>query len=197
MPKERTMQKLFERWIAAAPQAPQLAEVGELLREHYNAYQIPTDFMEPDGLENDEEVRVDLVAALYTITNPLTLGQFSRGAAKRLSKAARVEAAEEAEEYWQELFDGPSEELPYRLISAQHALGQRVSILLECEGAAVTGFKVYGVHGEEISNYLLALIGFPQRRPTDPVDGPFMRPGDLTDELFCEYLAAATAHGRI
>lgn len=191
---EPTIDELIDRWKSASPTPPNTQTVRDLLTTEYEAYQVPISLMEPDGFEHDEEVRHDLIDSLYTLTSPLILGKLLQGYA---SDESAEEHSEEAEFYWRDLFDGNVQELPYRVMSAQHALGQRVSILLEREGALITSFKVYGVAGDNLNERLTALIGFPVRRPQDPEEGPYMRPGDRSDPAFLEYLEAAARHGHI
>ncbi|WP_426735191.1 hypothetical protein [Glutamicibacter sp. 2E12] len=191
---EPTIDELVDRWKSASPTPPKTGSVKDLLTKEYEAYRVPVGLMEPDGFEYDEEIRNDLIDSLYTLTNPLILEKLLKG---RATDENAEEHAEEAEFYWRELFDGTVEELPYRVMSAQHALGQRVSILLEREGSLITGFKVYGVAGNDLNERLTAIIGFPVRRPQDPEEGPFMRPGDRSDSAFVQYLEAAARHGHI
>lgn len=191
---EPTVDELIERWNATPVTRPKVQSVRDLLTKDYKAYQVPVSLMEPDGFEQDEEVRNDLIDSLYTVTDPLVMEKLLEG--HRRDEDVE-ELAEEAEFYWRELFDGDPEELPYRVMSAQHALGHRVSILLEREGTSITGFKVYGIAGDKLTERLIALIGFPVRRPQDPEDGLFMRPGDRSDSAFVEYLEIAARHGLI
>lgn len=185
--------ELLKRWEAAKLPSVTPTQVRALLEDNYKAYGIPVHLMEPDGFEFDEEVREDLIDALFTITNPAVLLELRNGRPVTVDE----DAVEDAEFYWQELFHGDMLEFPYRVLSAQHALGQRVSVLLEREGSFITGFKVYGVAGDKLNRYLTAVIGFPSRREQDPEDGPFMRAGDLTDPVFVDYLEATAESGLI
>lgn len=191
---EPTVDELIKRWKATPALRPNTQSGRDLLMEDYKAYQIPVRLMEPDGFEHDEEVRSDLIDSLYTVTDPVVLEKLLAG--HRTDEDA-AEFAEETEFYWRELFDGDLDELPYRVMSAQHALGQRVSILLERERTSITGFKVYGIAGDQLTERLIALIGFPVRRSQDPEVGPFMRPGDRSDSAFLGYLELAARHGLI
>ncbi|MDO5681681.1 MAG: hypothetical protein Q4G46_02475 [Propionibacteriaceae bacterium] len=193
-------EELLRRWRTAAPRPCTPDDIAGVLGT-YQAYPIPLGHMAPDNFAADEEVREDLVDTLWTITHPLVLDRFRTASTGEEVDDEFADSPEDqanlADSYWRDLFDEPAEELPYRVLSAQHALGQRISILLEREGTAITGFKVYGVLGGSLTRHLTALIGYPVRRPYDPVDGPFMQPGDLDDEGFADYLEAAAAHGLI
>ena len=49
--------------------------------------------------------------------------------------------------------------LAYNLLTIQHALGQRTSIVLEREGGHVTGAKAYGM-SDYLSTFLVAVTGY-------------------------------------
>ena len=191
---EPTVDELIKRWKATPALRPNAQSIRDLLTDDYKAYKIPIRLMEPDGFEHDEEVRRDLIDSLYTVTDPVVLENLLAG--YRADEDA-AEFGEVTECYRRELIDGDIDELPYRVMSAQHALGQRVSILLEREGTSIAGFKVYGIAGDQLTERLIALIGFPIRRPQDPEDGPYMRPGDRSDPAFLESLELAARHGLI
>ncbi|XCB30062.1 hypothetical protein RQN30_00935 [Arcanobacterium hippocoleae] len=198
----RGIEELLDRWKITRPKQPTLGEIQSLLVDEYRAYTLPVSFMEPDGIEFDNDLRQDLVKAMFTITNPLVLNEISYAAdsfnADFTNELGFLESKEERAELfdkvWQELFRDSSTPLEYRIISAQHSSGQRASVLLEEEDGLITGFKLYGIRGQgsRLDRHLLARIGFPKRRPIDPADGSFMRPGDISDELFVQYLKAAS-----
>lgn len=192
---------LLARWKKASPSPPRAEEVYRLLEEKYKAYRLPLNYMEPDGLDQDEEIRAELLDSLFTITNPLVLNQIA-GPLDTFEEDIEVwpgifeskeERAELTDTYWRSLFSSPSEELEYSILLAQHFSGHRVSLVLEREGDRITGYKVYGRRGQgsSLDRYLQGWIGFPTRRPQDPEDGPFMKPGDIEDPVFLQYLQAA------
>ncbi|WP_279402839.1 hypothetical protein [Arthrobacter sp. JCM 19049] len=106
--------ELLKRWEAAKLPSVTPTQVRALLEDNYKAYGIPVHLMEPDGFEFDEEVREDLIDALFTITNPAVLLELRNGR----PVAVDEDAVEDAEFYWQELFHGDMLELPYRVLSA-------------------------------------------------------------------------------
>lgn len=140
------------------PSNPTPADVATLLTRDYRAYAIPVATMHPDNFAADDDVREDLVDSLFTITDAATLKRLRPEASPDQVWDSPDDLADLEDSAWRDLFEGPREELAYRLVSAQHANGQRVSILLEREGAYITGFKVYGVLSDVLTRRLTALI---------------------------------------
>lgn len=206
-PEEKN--NLLNRWLKANPQQPAKEEVYILLEEKYGAYQLPLAYMEPDGYHRDEEIRADTVDSLYTITHPIMLNTISwpldTYETDKIFDGGYTETAEEraeiAEWNMQLLFDQSSSGVPleYRIISTQHDLGHRVSLILMAEDGRITDYKMYGSRGmgNSLDRYLRGWIGFPTKRPQDPEEGPYMRPGDINDEVFLQYLEIAAEQGFI
>lgn len=165
--------------------------------------------MEPDGYHRDEEIRADTVDSLYTITHPITLNTISwpldTYETDKIFDGGYTETAEEraeiAEWKMQLLFDQCNSNIPleYRIISTQHDLGHRISLILMAEDGRITDYKMYGTRGmgNALDHYLRGWIGFPAKRPQDPEEGPYMRPGDINDEVFLQYLEIAAKQGFI
>lgn len=206
-PEEKT--DLLHRWLEANPQQPTREEVYALLEEKYGAYQLPLAYMEPDGYHRDEEIRADTVDALYTITNPLILNEISwpldTFTTDKILAWGGVETAKEraalVDIEMRSIFDECNSEIPleYRIISTQHDLGHRISLILMAEDGRITDYKMYGTRGmgNALDHYLRGWIGFPAKRPQDPEEGPYMRPGDINDEVFLQYLEIAAKQGFI
>lgn len=74
------------------------------------------------------------------------------------------------------------------------ALRERVLIALEREGGYITGFKASGLVSEDVHAALLALVGYPERRPEDHTDSPRMIRGDISDDGFRQYLDSIVRH---
>ncbi len=202
-PEEKN--NLLNRWLKANPQQPAKEEVYILLEEKYGAYQLPLAYMEPDGYHRDEEIRADTVDSLYTITLNTISWPLDTYETDKIFNGGYTETAEEraeiAEWKMQLLFDQSSSGVPleYRIISTQHDLGHRISLILMAEDGRITDYKMYGSRGmgNSLDRYLRGWIGFPTKRPQDPEEGPYMRPGDINDEVFLQYLEIAAEQGFI
>ncbi|WP_214468530.1 hypothetical protein [Microbacterium flavescens] len=164
-----------------------------MLVEEYNAYEIPLYTKSRTDYTNDEEVREDLIETLLTITDPRTLTLIDPDWAD--ADPATVD------EYWREIFIEYPEEDDYPwthgLLTTQHALGHRISVVLEREGDYATGFKVYGVGVARLVDRLAALIGHAPPRPNDHPDREYMRVGDINDDAFAQYLRRLEAEDMI
>lgn len=192
--------KLLQRWLTYPPQPPTRDEVADFLCREYRAYLIPLDALDDDNFEADEDIRSTFVDSLFTVTHPLVL----RGLTGASVTAGDVlieewvsDRAEIEDARWRHLLHTDREALPRRFLDTQHALGQRVSIVLECEDEVVTGFKVFGMAGVDLRRRLRALVGYPLRGPQDPPCGNDMVAGDLADPRFVHYLHLAAEHGVI
>lgn len=191
MTQETSPTRLLAQWQNAGPQLARRDDVVELLRREYRAYEIPIEAMTEEDLANDPGVRENLVDSLWSITHADVIASVQDDE----DRTVVALSPDEADEYWMGLFQGADAETPlaYLLLITQHALGQRISVLLEREGEHVTGFTVYGP-AQRLQDRLLALVGHPERRPQDPEDGPFMVRGDLEDPVFVEYLRHLSRH---
>ncbi|WP_237235988.1 hypothetical protein [Rothia nasimurium] len=181
-PEEKN--NLLNRWLEANPQRPTREEVYILLEEKYGAYQLPLAYMEPDGYHRDEEIRADTVDSLYTITHPIMLNTISwpldTYETDKIFDGGYTETAEEraeiAEWKMQLLFDQCNSNIPleYRIISTQHSLGHRVSLILMAENGRITDYKMYGSRGmgNSLDRYLRGWIGFPTNAHKTPKKAP-------------------------
>lgn len=187
---------LLARWRAKPPQPARFDDIVRMLVSEYNAYEIPLYTNSRTDYANDEEVREDLIDTLLTITDPRTLALIHG------PDWAEVDPAT-VEEYWREIFiEYPAEEgednpWTYGLLVTQHALGHRISVVLEREGDYATGFKAYGVGVDRLVDRLAALIGHAPSRPNDHPDREYMRVGDINDDWFVQYLRRLDAEGMI
>lgn len=186
--------------------------VGSVLAERYRARPLSVEVFADGHLQHDEELRGGPEKVLWTITDPVTLLRCARHAFGSLdaylshleSEQQEEDEAIQAEDgieradvaYWSAL-EGriPEEDHPYGLVLTQHALGQRVTAILEVEGGAVTGFKVEGVLGRVVDEHLEGLVGYPAPDPAYGEAVPVMRPGDPDDEMFVRHLRQAARLG--
>nr|WP_184231807.1 hypothetical protein [Micrococcus flavus] len=206
--------ELVRRWESAARPAPTVAEVGSMLAERYRARPLAPEILSGGHLQNDEELRDGTQKVLWTITDPVTLLHCARHAFASLDAYLRhLESGRQEEDeaiqaedgieradvaYWTGLESPiPEEDHPYGLVLTQHALGQRVTVILEVEDGAVTGFKVEGVLGRMVDEHLEGLVGFPEPDPTFHEAVPVMRRGDPGDEMFVRHLRQAARFGLI
>lgn len=198
--------ELYSRWKAVRPAPVRIRDVHKFLASEYNAYELPVRYMEPDNFAADIDVRADLVDSLYTITDPAILtaisGPLDDFSGDRLNELGFIETSAERGAFidtsWRDLFidDDPWE---YRVLSAQHAVGSRASVLLESENGFATGFRIYGTRGQGsvLDRHLIGLIGFPMRRAEDSADGPYIGAESVDDEMFVRYLSCAAEFGII
>lgn len=197
-----------ERWLANPPAPATLTHVSALLKTQYHARPLSLDVIPPTIITNDEELRPEYVAAVFTITDAATLlrsAQAHHGSLETYLQHLENERAEAAEYFratgevpdndW-EFIEAPGTEIaPYDVINLQITLGQRINIVLEVEGSHVTSFKVSG--SDPISDHLNALTGYPEPPEGTDKDGsiPYMKRGDLTDIMFVRYLNNAVKYG--
>ncbi len=184
---ETNLHELFERWQVAGLKPARPDEVKQLLETEYKAYEIPLYSNAREDYANDEEVRDDLLDSLYTITHRDVLDRIRTEVDREMIDLD----ADWADSYWHDLFredpDVEGDQLANNLLTTQHALGQRVSVVLEREDGYITGFKVYGP-AQLLTDRLLTLIGYPLKRPGDHEGGPWVSRRDLSDPLFVSYL---------
>ena len=205
---------LVRRWESAARPNHTATDVGSLLEECYRARPLAREILSGGHLQHDEELRNHTEKVLWTVTDTVTLLHFARHAFGSLdayllhleSEREDADAAAEWDEgaeradvaYWTGLESQvPEEDHPYGLVLTQHALGQRVTAILEVEDGAVTGFKVEGVLGQMVDEHLEGLVGFPEPDPDFGEAVPVMRRGDPDDEMFVRHLRHAARLGLI
>lgn len=63
----------YERWRANTPAPLTLEEIGSFLKDEYQARPLSLDLIPETNIINDEELRPQCVAAMYTITDTATL----------------------------------------------------------------------------------------------------------------------------
>lgn len=203
---------LVRRWESAARPNPTATDVGSLLEKCYRARPLAREILSGGHLQHDDELRPDTDKVLWTITDPVTLLRCARHAFGSLdaylshleSEQQEEDEAIQAEDgieradvaYWSAL-EGrmPEEDHPYGLVLTQHALGQRVTAILEVEDGAVTGFKVEGVLGRMVDEHLAGLVGYPAPGSGYDEAVPVMRRGDPSDEMFLRHLRQAARFG--
>ena len=204
--------ELVRRWESAVQPAPTVVDVGSVLADHYRARPLDNAVFACGHLQSDDELRPDTDKMLWTITDPVTLLRCARHAFGSLdaylshleSEQQEEDEAIQAEDgieradvaYWSAL-EGriPEEDHPYGLVLTQHALGQRVTAILEVEDGAVTGFKVEGVLGRMVDEHLEGLVGYPAPDSGYDEAVPVMRRGDPSDEMFLQHLRQAARFG--
>ncbi len=204
MGRSDTVMSLLERWKKAEPQTCTTEAVERWLEKEFRAYEIPLAAISSADYRNDEEVREVLIYKLYTITHPEVLQRLY----SEEEKAMKDCGPEAYEDYWKSLFldrrSGAATVrsalpdaswLAYNLLTIQHALGQRTSVVLEREGDQVTGAKVYGT-SDYLSTVLVAVTGF-REAGADERNYYSMVTGDVNDVGFNWYLDCLARHGMI
>jgi len=206
MGRSDTVTSLLERWKKAEPQTCTTEAVERWLEKEFRAFEIPLAAISSADYRNDEEVREDLIYKLYTITHPEVLQRLY----SEEEKAMKDCGPEAYEDYWKSLFLDRDRRsgaatvrsalpdaswLAYNLLTIQHALGQRTSVVLEREGDQVTGAKVYGM-SDYLSTFLVALTGF-REAGVDERNYYSMVTGDVNDVGFNWYLESLARHGMI
>ncbi|WP_104125849.1 hypothetical protein [Cryobacterium sp. Y57] len=200
------MTSLFERWKKTDPRAWTTEAVEGWLEKEFLAYEIPLAAISSADYRNDEEVREDLIYKLYPITHPDVLQRLYSAEEKAMKDCG----PEAYEDYWRSLFlrqnHRPGAETSHtaltdatwlagNLLTIQHALGQRRSIVLEREGGQVTGAKVYGM-SDYLSTFLVAVTGY-REAGTNERNYYSMVTGDVNDVGFNWYLDCLARHGMI
>lgn len=206
MERSDIVTSLLERWKKADPRAWTTVATEGWLEREFRAYEIPLAAISSADYRNDEEVREDLIYKLYTITHPDVLQRLHSADEKAMQDCG----PEAYEDYWNGLFLGrnhrPGAEtaqgaltdaswLAYNLLTIQHALGLRTSVVLEREGGQVTGAKVYGM-SDYLSTFLISVTGY-REAGTDERNYYSMVAGDVNDLGFSWYLDCLARHGMI
>lgn len=220
MPKETVnvsqaadAETLLKRWQHNAIPKLTMNQLEDLLILDYRAYEMPLRFMEPDGFENHDELRVEFIAKAFTITHPGVLRQLehedklhypdeSSCATNDLEFFSQEEIDDMDDEAERDrlIDDGPipgEEEwyspitdldIIYSYIQDQCNDGKRIVIVVEEEEGYVANFKLYG-WCERLTRHLRALIGMPERDHRTPEEfSLMMHRGDINDPNFVYYL---------
>ena len=203
MSASTTLEQLAEAW-SAKPPAPAAAEaVGELPKQRFGAYEVPTTLIPRSDYETDEDIVPGDLWKLFLITDPNTVKGLISPAAfdvgdSPLAPGENLRASSPMD--WAEIFGNfqgeilPVDEIGFRLFTALVGNGAALGVVLESRDSEIAdGFKIYGP-SDRLADILIGHIGWEKYRVSEK--NPWgVAVGDIRDEDFARYLRAANAEG--